>query len=340
MDKCVNRSDLISVIVPVYNMEQYMERCVNSIINQTYHNLEIILVDDGSTDHSPAMCDEYALRDGRIKVVHKPNGGLSDARNAGLAVASGNYIGYVDSDDWIEPRMYQKMYDACMENGAQVAVCRYAKAYQDRIERGGNGRITAFDREGILKVYLSDMDEYVVYNSVWSKLFAREVVEGVLFPVGKNSEDIMYTTRAFCKLDKAVYIDECLYNYVLDREGSIMNVNRTERMFGDEIPFWREHIAYIRQHVSETMGDMAAYYFYRRMLSYYIDLSGQAEMAAAAKKIAKMMKAEKQEILRVYQDAYEGRGDRVRMRTFLVMPAGYMILNKVYEKVIIPLRNK
>lgn len=90
-DKCVNRNDLISVIVPVYNMEQYMERCVNSIINQTYHNLEIILVDDGSTDHSPAMCDEYALRDGRIKVVHKPNGGLSDARNAGLAVVSGNY---------------------------------------------------------------------------------------------------------------------------------------------------------------------------------------------------------------------------------------------------------
>ena len=217
MDKCVNRNDLISVIVPVYNMEQYMERCVNSIINQTYHNLEIILVDDGSTDHSTAMCDEYALRDERIKVVHKPNGGLSDARNAGLAVVSGNYVGYVDSDDWIEPQMYEKMYAACVENNAQVAVCRYAKAYQDRIERGGNGRITAFDREGILKVYLSDTDEYVVYNSVWSKLFAREVVEGVLFPVGKNSEDIMYTTRAFCKLERAVYIDECLYNYVLDR---------------------------------------------------------------------------------------------------------------------------
>ena len=105
MDKCVNKNDLISVIVPVYNMEQYMERCVNSIINQTYHNLEIILVDDGSTDHSTAMCDEYALRDERIKVVHKPNGGLSDARNAGLAVVSGNYVGYVDSDDWIEPQM-------------------------------------------------------------------------------------------------------------------------------------------------------------------------------------------------------------------------------------------
>ena len=236
--------------------------------------------------------------------------------------------------------MYQKMYDACMENGAQVAVCRYAKAYQDRIERGGNGRITAFDREGILKVYLSDMDEYVVYNSVWSKLFAREVVEGVLFPVGKNSEDIMYTTRAFCKLDKAVYIDECLYNYVLDREGSIMNVNRTERMYGDEIPFWREHIAYIRQHVSDQMGDMAAYYFYRRMLSYYMELSQISATRDAARRIATMMKKEKKEVLRVYQNAYEGKGDVVRMRIFLISPAGYKGINRLYEKVVIPFRNK
>ena len=158
MDKCVNRNDLISIIVPVYNMEQYMERCVNSIINQTYSNLEIILVDDGSTDRSPAMCDEYALKDARIKVVHKANGGLSDARNAGLKVATGAYIGYVDSDDWVELSMYQKLYESCIENDAQVAVCRYAKAYQDRIERGGHGKVTAFDRDGVLKGYLSGMD--------------------------------------------------------------------------------------------------------------------------------------------------------------------------------------
>ena len=340
MDKCVNRNDLISIIVPVYNMEQYMERCVNSIINQTYSNLEIILVDDGSTDRSPAMCDEYALKDERIKVVHKVNGGLSDARNAGLKVATGAYIGYVDSDDWVELSMYQKLYEACIENDAQVAVCRYAKAYQDRIERGGNGRVTAFDRDGILKVYLSDIDEYVVYNSVWSKLFAREVVDGVLFPVGQNSEDIMYTTKAFCKLNKAVYIDECLYNYVLDREGSIMNVNRTERMFRDEIPFWREHIAYIRQQVSESMGDMAAYYFYRRMLSYYMDLSEYPETTDTAKKLASMMKSERREIKRVYRRAYEGRGDVVRMHMFLITPLGYITLNKIYEKVVIPRRSK
>ena len=196
----MNKSDLISVIVPVYNMEQYLERCINSIKKQSYSNLEIILVDDGSTDHSADMCDTYAQEDQRIKVIHKVNGGLSDARNAGLAIATGAYIGYVDSDDWIEPQMYQKMYEACIENEAQVAVCRYAKVYSDETIRGGNHKTTVFERDSILKVYLSDNSDYIVYNSVWSKLFAREIIVGEIFPVGKNSEDIMYTTRAFCKV--------------------------------------------------------------------------------------------------------------------------------------------
>ena len=338
MDMCVSKEDLISVIVPVYNMEQYLERCVNSIVDQTYRNLEIILVDDGSTDCSPRMCDEYAAKDGRIKVVHKVNGGLSDARNAGLQVATGTYIGYVDSDDWIEPQMYQRMYEACIEHQAQVAVCRYAKIYRDHVDREGNGKVTVFDREGILKAYLADQPEYVVYNSVWSKLFDREVVEGVLFPVGKNSEDIMYTTKAFCKLEKAVYIDECLYDYVLDREGSIMNVNRTQRMFQDEIPFWREHITCIRELVSRDMGDMAAYYFYRRLLSYYMELAVGEETRTAAKRIAGIMRDENAEIRRVYTKAFEGKGDVIRMQLFLVSPGLYRIINKIYEDIVLPHR--
>lgn len=335
---CVSREDLISVIVPVYNMEQYLERCVNSIVDQTYRNLEIILVDDGSTDRSPRMCDEYAQKDGRIKVVHKVNGGLSDARNAGLQAATGTYIGYVDSDDWIEPQMYQRMYETCIEHQAQVAVCRYAKIYRDHVDREGNGQVAVFDREGILKIYLTDQPEYVVYNSVWSKLFAREVVEGVLFPVGKNSEDIMYTTKAFCKLEKAVYIDECLYDYVLDREGSIMNVNRTQRMFQDEIPFWREHITCIREMVSKDMGDMAAYYFYRRLLSYYMELAVGEETRTAAKRIAGIMRDERAEIRRVYTNAFEGKGDVIRMQLFLVSPRLYRSVNQIYERIVLPHR--
>ena len=129
IEKMIKQAKKISIIIPVYNVEAYLDRCIQSVIHQTYQNLEIILVDDGSTDHSPQMCDAYAQIDERIKVVHKSNGGLSDARNAGLMVATGTYIGYVDSDDWIELEMYERMYAACIEHQAELAVCRYRNEY-------------------------------------------------------------------------------------------------------------------------------------------------------------------------------------------------------------------
>ena len=241
--------DLISVIVPVYNVEKYLDRCVESLLGQTYRSLEIILVDDGSTDGCGAMCDGYTRRDSRVRVIHKRNGGLSDARNAGLAVASGSYIGYVDSDDWIEPDMYARMHQACAESDAQLAVCRYFSEYRDRTVSGGSGSVVPLSRDALLRIYIGGHDEYIIYNSVWSKLFRSDLVRGMVFPKGRNSEDIVYTTRAFCRAERAVYLDQCFYHYVLDREGSIMNAARGDRMFRDEIPFWREHIACIREMV-------------------------------------------------------------------------------------------
>lgn len=336
------QKDVISIIVPVYNMEQYLERCMNSIWQQTYTKLEIILVDDGSTDKSPQMCDEYARQDNRIKVVHKQNGGLSDARNAGLAIAGGAYIGYVDSDDWIEPDMYERMYQACTEHDAQVAICRYAQVYKDHTIQGGTGKVTVFDKEELLRNYIGDCDDYVIYNSVWSKLYAREIVEGVQFPTGRNSEDIMYTTKAFCKADRGVYIDKCLYHYVLDRDGSIMNVKRGERMFRDELPFWREQIAYIREQVSSQMGDFAAYHYYRRLLFYYLDWAKEAKPVRGdyAERIAGELKSSRQEIQRIYRNDFVAAGDRARMRLALASPGLYRYVTKGYEKIIIPLRNR
>lgn len=336
--------DLISIIVPVYNMEDYLERCMDSILNQTYANLEIIAVDDGSTDHSPQLCDVYASRDDRVKVLHKPNGGLSDARNAGLAVATGSYIGYVDSDDWIEPDMYERMYRACVETGSQLAACRYFSVHGDsagKAEDNGSGAVVPLSREELLKIYICGHEQYIIYNSVWSKLFHRELVRDVCFPKGRNSEDIMYTTRAFCKLSRAVYLDTSLYHYVLDREGSIMNKAKGERMFRDEIPFWREHILHIRTEVSDAMGDLAAYYFWRRMLFYYMDMRRLGSQGRKyAGRLAEMIKRERKEIKRVYAAACAGLGDRVRMMVFLTNPGLYYGMNTCYEKHIVPLKAK
>lgn len=330
--------DLISVIVPVYNMEQYLERCVNSIRQQTYKEIEIILVDDGSTDASPQMCDTFAKEDGRIQVIHKQNGGLSDARNSGLAVAKGDYIGFVDSDDWIEPTMYERLYTACVNEGAQIAICRYAQVYCDKTIKSGTNQVHCFGRDELLRIYICDHDKYKIYNSVWSKLFRRDIVEGVMFPVGRNSEDIMYTTKAFCKTEKAAYVDECMYNYVLDRQDSIMNVKAEERMFRDEIPFWREHIACIREHVSEEMGDLAAYYFYRRLLSYYMRYA--KERHDVASKLAQVIQQDKDQINSLYSQCNIAKGDQVRMRLFLVSPRMYGMIEHFYEQCVVPVKQK
>ena len=126
---------LISVIVPVYKVEQYLDECVQSIINQTYKNLEIILVDDGSPDRCPEMCDEYARQDSRIKVIHKPNGGLSSARNAGIDIARGEYIGFVDSDDYIAHDMYEKLYNAFEGTEKIFAVkCNYKRLAEGKLQ--------------------------------------------------------------------------------------------------------------------------------------------------------------------------------------------------------------
>lgn len=323
-------SELISIIVPVYNTAAYLERCVDSILKQTYTQLEIILVDDGSTDASAKMCDAYAEQDDRVKVIHKENGGLSSARNAGLREALGSYIGYVDSDDWIEPDMYKDLLGACLEHQADVAICKYASIYPECEDKVESDRVSVLTRETLLEKYIGDDKDYVIYNSVWSKLFKRELVEGMLFPEGHNSEDIMYTTRSFCRADKAVYIDRCFYNYVLSRADSIMNSNRGERMFRDEIPFWREHIECIRERVSDAMGDYAAFHFYRRLLSYYTELVRSEETTELADRLVKEIYKDKQLVRRVYKGTYISRADKMRMHMFLISPKVYCYYHKIY----------
>ncbi len=329
--------DLISVIVPVYNVEKYLDRCMASILEQTYTRLEIILVDDGSTDACGAMCDAYARKDSRVRVVHKPNGGLSDARNAGLAIATGDYVGYVDSDDWIEPDLYERMHQACAAHGAQLAVCRYFSEYRDKTVSGGDGSVVPLSREALLKIYIGGHDTYVIYNSVWSKLFRRDLVQGMVFPKGRNSEDILYTTRAFCRAERAVYLDQCLYHYVLDREGSIMNEARGERMFRDEIPFWREHIACIREMVSPQMADLAGYHFQRRLLFYYIDAYNAGSEELKRGLVAEIRK-DKAEMDRIYGSGIVSRGDRMRRKLFLASPPLYAAVVRLYERIVIPFR--
>ncbi|MBR5798639.1 MAG: glycosyltransferase [Lachnospiraceae bacterium] len=331
------KEQLISVIVIAYNIEKLLPRCMDSVLAQTYPNLEIILIDDGSTDSTGAICDNYGKEHEKVTVIHRQNGGISAARNSGLAIAKGDFIGYVDGDDYIEPTMYETMYKACMEHDAKVAVCTYREEGEGATPCNPTGNIIPLTREEALEWYVNGHEKYRLYNSVWSKLFSREVVGGVLFPEGRNSEDIMYTTRALAKADKSVFVDEALYHYIVSRQDSVMNQRLAERRFGDEIPFWREQEQHLSGLGMQEFADKSAYRFYRKMLFYYIDFCDR-KMFDSAAKLAGMLRSEKERIREVYGRDFVATGDKVRMKVFLTWPKGYYHIVRLYEKLVIPLR--
>ncbi len=229
---------LISVIVPVYKVEQYLDKCVESIVNQTYRNLEIILVDDGSPDNCPAMCDGWAKRDYRIKVIHKANGGLSDARNAGIAVALGEFIGFVDSDDWIEKSFFECLHKAIIRTGADVAECATAFDAEDgkllRIRKEASASLLERE-EALCRLVLEDG----VYQTVWNKLYKREIVREVAFISRKCNEDEFWTYQVFDRGKRLAIVEDTLYHY-LQRGTSIIGIGyNLQRLDGLEARFQR-----------------------------------------------------------------------------------------------------
>ena len=212
-------NELISIVVPVYKVEKYLEKCVKSILKQTYTNLEIILVDDGSPDKCGQLCDELAKTDNRIKVFHKANGGLSDARNYGVERANGEYIGFVDSDDYIHENMYEELYKAIKKSGTFIAECGVTRVYKNilRPHYEGEDYFLVLDREGYLKEYLENKR---LYGSAWCKLIHKDLAKKIKFPTGKIYEDAFYTLELLKNVDKYTLISGNYYYYYI-RENSI-----------------------------------------------------------------------------------------------------------------------
>lgn len=216
--------DLISIVVPVYKVEKYLPKCIESIRKQTYENLEIILVDDGSPDNCGMLCEQYAKADTRIKVIHKPNGGLSDARNAGIDIATGRYISFVDSDDYIHPQMIELLLDAIKHENADISVCSWESVREGEQQhykkyQSHNYKIT--DGREVQNIYFEQSDQRITYTVAWAKLIKREFYEDIRYPKGLLHEDEYTTYKILYKADKIAYIDIPLY-YYLSRENSIM----------------------------------------------------------------------------------------------------------------------
>lgn len=243
-----SKGPLISVIVPVFQVEKYLEKCISSILNQTYHNLEIIIVDDGSTDNCPIICDKFQAVDTRIKVIHRRNGGLSQARNDGLMLAKGDFISFVDSDDWIESNMYEVLMSALIESCADIAVCNYQNDYETKNNIQCN--MESYEK----KEYTSEEALKLIINSdgyiksfVWNKLYRKSILPETNFPKGKIYEDTLWTTKTIGNAKLIVCINCHLYHYQYRIDSLSHNNQQIARRIQDMMEMNIQRIEYIHK---------------------------------------------------------------------------------------------
>lgn len=280
---------LISVIVPVYKVEEYLDRCIESIVGQTYTNLEIILIDDGSPDRCPQMCDEWAKKDSRIKVIHKQNGGLSDARNAGMAEAEGEFISFVDSDDWLASGMIEKLYQALVRDDSDISACTVLMVWEDDTT---NRLLTVktncvLDR---LEAQRALLEESLLKQPVWYKLYRRDTVYKIPFEVGKQHEDVFWSYQAIGNARRVSIIDYIGY-YYRQRPNSIMGKGYTLKRL-DAMEAIEKRYLYLAENFPELERDarlsiIRACIFHGQMALRFLP---KQQTALAMEKLSSMIK--------------------------------------------------
>lgn len=223
----MDKLPLISVIVPVYKVEAYLDKCVSSVAEQTYNNLEIILVDDGSPDNSPAICDAWAEKDNRIRVIHQKNAGGGAARNAALDIAQGELIAFVDSDDYIAPDMYTHLF-SLLEQGADIAECGHINVTDDAAVFQECGfKAQKYTAEEAMRLHIQDT---AFRQLIWNKLYRREVIGDIRFPEGKKIDDEFFTYQVIGNADTLIRSDRICYAYRQQANSVMHSMNLKKRL--------------------------------------------------------------------------------------------------------------
>lgn len=252
---------LVSIIIPVYNVERYIHRCVNSIISQTYKNLEIILVDDESPDNCPQICDSYAEKDKRIVVLHKANGGTSSARNLGLEHMTGEYVTFVDSDDFLQPTMVEKLYILCKKHNCLMAQCNYVEGYNSHFRKSTNFVITEYNDNSIF-------DKRTLKVVVWAKLYHKDLFNGISFKENKRYEDEFITYRLAYKANNVIVTTEKLYYYFVNNSGKMQTAKSTVNL--EFIEAYEERISYFSTKKEDRLIELSIKEFVIRLMLYYM----------------------------------------------------------------------
>ena len=316
---------LISVIVPVYNAEKYLRKCVASIRAQTYRNLEIILVDDGSCDRSGELCDSFALKDPRIVVIHKENGGVASGRNAGLDAMHGDYVGFVDADDWIDPEMYEVLLQRMIAENAQISCCGTAFV-------AGDGEITGYfdsDLNAQLTVDSTNAQMELIHggritNSMWNKLYAAGIFDG-LRQKNVYLEDLAMQYLLIAKAGRVTYTGQSMYSYYLS-ENSITRGHYTTRFF-DWVTSTEDRLAFYQEQFPVCVPE--AY-------NQYIDLC--MDMLLITWKMPEWKELNKELVRRIVAPLTGNYGDdmgritKLKRQLVKIHPQLFIWLNPFFEK--------
>ncbi len=320
---------LISVIVPVYNVEDYLARCVESLRSQTYENLEIILVDDGSPDGCPALCDEYAHVDDRICVIHQPNAGLSGARNAGIDAARGEYLAFVDSDDYVSVDFIQALHTTAVESGCPIAQCRFAYVQGEPLADGSENSYQVYQGKELMGQLYGPEERATEFVVAWNKLYKRELFWEIRYPQGRIHEDEATTWKLFFQSGQLAFLDRALYGYFTENTGSITARFSEKRL--QWLTAQEERIEFFGEHGYEELLPCAWRKLCDGCITFYFRCTDDVE---DAQKLRKKLRSKLKE--------YQTRGaasirelpwrTRIGYRIFDVSPALYRrLLNRMQE---------
>lgn len=320
------REDLVSIIVPVYKVEKYLKECLESVINQTYRNLEIILVDDGSPDNCGKICDEYAKKDERVRVIHKENGGLSSARNAGLDISNGEYISFVDSDDVIDKRFIEILHNVCIENNCDIAECDF-KRFKDEIERENivNSEIkviSAFEMQNKLFVDGESTQTVIICN----KLYKRYLFKNIKFPTGKIHEDESTTYKILYSCDTGVVVTNLKLYYYRENVSSItgkkFNIKRL-----DILDAYEERKNFYKEKGEDELYKKSLINYVETLRNCYLMVSLNIE--EDKKDILKIILSKNKQILNeILKCAEISTIQKLKVLTFEKFPQIYVLKNK------------
>ncbi len=314
---------LISVIVPVYNVEEYLDKCVESLVNQTYENLEILLIDDGSPDRCPQMCDEWAQKDNRIKVVHKENGGLSSARNAGLDNCAGEYVGFIDSDDWVDLKFFETLYNNLVEDDADISVVGVWKVYETEMKSQTEKFVRrSFTGEETLKNFLYMRNNLA--GGVTDKIFKIKLFEGVRFPLGLIAEDRYVHAVIYSRINKLAFDPVPMY-YYLTRENSICTSDLNPHTF-DRIKIVEMICEYLD---SINYNDKNAVEYFI-MKGYHDVLYKLLTINAPRRYIREYQKKTRKYFWKIISNKEVSNGFKLKYCCFCFMPIMYEKIKKVF----------